>query len=326
VLTGAARTAPAGTGEIVAGATGEPRVVVAPSAAGSGLARHAGAVLLAGLALAWLREPVGAVVALALHDRAYEHYSHIVLIPLVSLVLVVGDRRRIFARVAANRAWGLTIIGTGSVLVMLTRAGSLPGGEEVGRSLLMLALVVLWAGTFVLCYGLSAARSALFPLAFLLFMVPLPPVLLSGLIGGLQRASAETSAALFGLLGVPLYREGFVFQLPGLTIEVAEECSGIRSYLALVVTSVLAGHLVLSRAWSRTALLLTLLPLAIAKNAMRIVGLSLLAIHVDPAFVTGSALHRYGGIPLFVAALVVVAGLLAVLTRLEGRVVPDARA
>jgi exosortase len=173
---------------------------------------------------------------------------------------------------------------------------------------------------------MPAARAALFPLAFLLFMVPLPPILLAGVVGGLQRASAELSAAVFGLLGVPLYREGFVFALPGLTIEVAAECSGIRSFMALVVTSVLAVHLVLRRAWTRTTLLLLLAPLAVAKNAVRIVGLSLLAIHVDRGFVTGSALHRYGGIPLFITALVVLAGLLALLVRAEGRATSDGRA
>jgi exosortase len=323
VLTEVARPAPIGAEEAsTAGATSQ--VAVYPRSTRADLARHAGALGLAGLVLAWLREPVGTAVALALHDRAHEHYSHIVLIPLVSLVLLVRDRGTVFARVSVAPAWGLSLLGVGALLAVLVRTGVT--GDDLARSLFMLALVVLWAGAFVLCYGVPAARTALFPLAFLLFMVPLPPILLAGVVGGLQRASAELSAAIFGLLGVPLYREGFVFALPGLTIEVAAECSGIRSFMALVVTSVLAGYMVLRRGWTRATLLLALVPLAVMKNAVRIVGLSLLAIHVDRAFVTGSALHRYGGIPLFVAALVVVAGLLALLVRAEGRASADSRA
>jgi exosortase len=326
VLTEVARAAPVGAGEVAAPAAGDSHGIAAPSVAGPGLARHAGALALAALALAWLREPVGTAVALALHDRAHEHYSHVVLIPLVSLVLLVRDRSVIFARVGASPAWGLSLLGSGVLLAVLADGAVAPRDEALGRSLVMLALVLLWAGAFVLCYGVTPARAALFPLGFLLFMVPLPPALLGAVVGGLQRASAEVSAALFGLLGVPLYREGFVFGLPGLTIEVAAECSGIRSFMALAVTSVLAGHLVLRRAWTRTALVLALVPLAVAKNAVRIVGLSLLAIHVDRAFVTGSALHRYGGIPLFVTALAVLAGMLALLGRLEGRPAPGQRA
>src|SRR5262249_29667949 len=101
--------------------------------------------------------------------------------------------------------------------------------------------------------------------------------------------------------------------------EVAEECSGIRSFLALTITSVLAGHLLLRTAWTRTSLVLAILPIAIVKNAVRIVVLSLLAIYVDMGFITGSALHQRGGIPLFFVTLLLVGGLVWLLQKAEGR-------
>src|SRR5262249_49767303 len=135
----------------------------------------------------------------------------------------------------------------------------------------------------------------------------------------LQKGSAEVTYVIFDLLGVPVYREGFFFALPGLAIEVAEECSGIRSSLALLITGVLASHLLLRRAWSRAVFMAGIVPIAIVKNAVRIVVLSLLAIHVDKGFITGSALHQRGGIPLFFVTLLMVGGVVWLLQRLEAR-------
>ena len=87
----------------------------------------------------------------------------------------------------------------------------------------------------------------------------------------------------FRIMGVPAVRQGFDFALPGVTIRVAQECSGIRSSLALMMTAVLAGHLWL-RSFPRTFLLcVATVPIAIAKNGLRIAVLSWLAIYIDPA-------------------------------------------
>src|SRR5262249_55035585 len=112
--------------------------------------------------------------------------------------------------------------------------------------------------------------------------------------------------------------DGFFFTLPGLAIEVAEECSGIRSSLALLITGILAGNMLLRAPWTRTALLVAIVPIAIVKNAVRIVVLSLLSIYVDMGFIPGR-LHQFGGIPLFFGTLLVVGGVVWLLQRLEAR-------
>ena len=135
----------------------------------------------------------------------------------------------------------------------------------------------------------------------------------------LQRSSAEVTALLFSVLHVPVYREGFIFSLSKFTIYVAEECSGIRSFLALVITSLVAGHWFLTSGWARTALVVVVVPLAVIKNAFRIVGLTLLANYVDPTYLTDSALHRTGGIPMFLLSLIVLIGVVWLLRRWESR-------
>ncbi len=270
-------------------------------------------LLLLFAAIAWFWQPLTALYSLS---QAQEHYSHIVLIPWLSLYALYLDRRVFLA----SREWspmvGFMTIGAGAMGYWYAEsAGSLT--DQLATTIL--ALVVGCWGIFLLCYGVRASRGVLFGLLFLLFMVPLPSAVLNGIIVFLQRSSAEVTDVVFSLLGVPVFRQGFVFGLPNMTIHIAEECSGIRSTLSLCITSVVAGHFFLRSAWAKAGLVLMVVPLAIIKNAFRIVGLSLLANYVDPSFITDSALHRYGGIPLFLVSLVVLFSLVWVLRRFEKR-------
>ncbi len=247
----------------------------------------------------------------------YEHYSHIVTIPFISLFLVYLARNTIFASVEARPRLGALVMAVAIVVAWLPRV--LRFDEETAWSFAILSMVATCVGAFILCYGTDAFRKASFALFLLVFMAPLPPFLLHAVIGFLQRASAEASAVLFELLGVPVFRQDFVFALPGLTIKVAEECSGIRSTLALFIVGLVAGHLYLRSTWAKTVLAVTVVPLAIVKNGIRIVVLSLLGIHVDPGFVGGSLLHRYSGLPVFALAFAILGAIIWLLQRSEAR-------
>jgi exosortase len=189
------------------------------------------------------------------------------------------------------------------------------------------AFVLVSIGGFVLSYGARAAKQALFPLLFLLFMIPIPDLVLTRIVHWLQLGSAEVTDALFQSVGVPVFRTGLVFALPGVTVEIAEECSGIRSSIALIITSLLAGHLFLRTVWGKAALILVTLPLIVLKNGIRIVTLSLLAVYVDPGFLSGPV-HRQGGVVFLLLTLVILLPVLVGLRRLErgrnGLVVPTA--
>ena len=161
-----------------------------------------------------------------------------------------------------------------------------------------------------------AFRAASFPLLFLLFAVPIPEPILSHLISFLQKGSANVAEVFLNLAGVPYLRRDLVFDLPGISIRVAEECSGIRSTLALLITTTLASYIFLKTGWRRMLLILVVVPMALIKNGLRIAGLTLLSIYVNPGFLTGN-LHRRGGIVFFMIALVPMAVLLILLERGE---------
>lgn len=245
-----------------------------------------------------------------------QYGSHIILIPLISVTLIYLDRTRIFQDA------GYSFV-TGAVVMCLGVAVSIIGGtahaglnENDFLSLMSISNVTLWLGGFLLFYGASTFRAALFPLLFLYFMVPIPSVFLNSFILFLQKGSTEVVNLLFKLTGTPFHREEFVFALPGLSIRVAEQCSGIRSSIALLITGLLAGYLFLKTGYNRIILALVVFPISIFKNAVRITTLSLLAIHVDQRILT-SSLHREGGIPFFVLALAFLLPVLGLLRKIE---------
>jgi exosortase len=111
-------------------------------------------------------------------------------------------------------------------------------------------------------------------------------------------------------------REGFVFHLPRFNIEVAEECSGIRSSMALLILALLVAHFRLRSFWKKALFMACGLFLMILKNGIRIVSLTVLAMHVDPSFLYGK-LHHQGGVVFFLLSLLLLAPLLWLLQRGE---------
>jgi exosortase len=228
--------------------------------------------------------------------------SHIILIPLVSFFLLYSERRRIFSITRTSMPSGVAVVLSGMILYWLAARGPIPQEGHWPLSVETLALLFVWAGVFLLCYGFDAARAAAFPLLFLLLMVPLPDVILDRVIHALQVGSTEITYLIFQAVGIPVLRDGFLLSLPGVTIEVAKECSSIRSSVALFITCLLAAHLYLRTGWKMLLFACLSFPLSILKNGVRIATLTLLAIYVNPSFLKGR-LHHDGGFVFFLLAL-----------------------
>ncbi|MBD3322459.1 MAG: hypothetical protein GF350_15260, partial [Chitinivibrionales bacterium] len=185
-------------------------------------------------------------------------------------------------------------------------------------SLITLSLIIIWSGMFLLLYGAGTFRKALFPATFLLFTIPVPLFVLLPYVRFLQIFSTEAANILFKASRITYVREGFVFHLPQISIEVADVCSGIRSSLALLITSIIAGKLFLQKPWSKIILAVFVLPITVFKNGLRIAGLSILGTYVDER-ILHSEIHRQGGKPFFILALIFLGMVLWLLKRLERR-------
>jgi exosortase len=259
--------------------------------------------------------PLRQLLGLSLHN---ELYSHIPLIPLVSGFFLYWDRKSIFSHVEYSFVAGATTVAMGVMLGIAAFIGSTNLNQNDYLSLMTFSLWLTWIGSFILCYGFQTSKRAAFPLLFLLFMIPLPSVVSQAAISLLQKGSAEAVSLLFMILGAPVTRDGYVFHLPQFSIEVAKECSGIRSSIALIITGAIAGKLFLRSGWQRILLAVSLVPLAILKNAIRIVSLSVIGTFFDERIFDGD-LHRKGGIVFFVIALFLVWAVIASLRKIGSR-------
>jgi exosortase len=246
-----------------------------------------------------------------------EYYSHITLIPFISAFLLFKERRRIFSHPTYTLTWGPLLMGIGAISFAVAENDMIALSSNDLTSLMISSAILFWVGGMILLYGLSAVHRAIFPVLFLAFMVPIPGHLLEQAIYFLQVGSTEASYLILRGAGVPVFREGFVFHLPGMSVEVAKECSGIRSSIALLILGVLVAHLFLKAPGKRIVLLLSIVPMAILKNAIRIATLSLLGVYVDERFITQSFLHHSGGFLFFIPSLILMGLVLWLLKRSE---------
>jgi exosortase len=246
------------------------------------------------------------LASLSFHD---ELASHILLIPVISALLIYLERKRIFRTPRYCPSIGLPMLLLALILWYSLKA-PLSSLSATDRLSVATPLIVLaWIAVFVLFYGAGAFQAAVFPLLFLLLMTPLPFAAAEHIVYILQKGSAETCYALFRVIGVPVIQHGFQFSLPGVDIEVAEQCSGIHSGVSLFIVGLLAEHALLQDNWKKTCFILCIFPIAIFKNAVRIVTIAWLGVHVNPSFFHGP-LHRQGGLPFSLLSLALMAGLL----------------
>jgi exosortase C (VPDSG-CTERM-specific) len=227
-------------------------------------------------------------------------FSHAFLIPFIVGYLVWLEHEKLDFKVVRPTwsGWPPLFLGLGFAVVgviELARGSKRPAQDYL--ALMMTAFYLLLLGGGLLFLGRRNMRVLAFPAAMLVFIVPFPVALVQAIEWFFQHASADAAHLLFSLVGQTLFRDGLVFHLPGMSVQVAQECSGIRSSLVLFITGLLAGQLFLRSGWRRAALALTVIPLGILRNGFRVFTLAMLASHVDPD-VIWSPLHKQGG-PLF---------------------------
>ena len=233
-------------------------------------------------------------------------HSYILLIPFVSAYLLYIRRDQLPKKYSVDLPLAIVSLGIGLGILIFTYwldfAGRAPGINDRLTLLTISFLCCLAAGGFFFL-GRTWMRAAAFPLAYLSFMIPMPDTMAEALEQASATASAEMANILFRVSGMPFLRTGQIFQLPNITLEVAQECSGIRSSVVLFITSILAANLFLKTTWRRFVLVAIVIPLGILRNGFRIFVIGLLCVHMGPQMIH-SLIHRRGGPLFFVISLV----------------------
>lgn len=243
--------------------------------------------------------PLFRVTAFALKS---DLYSYILIIPFISGYLIWIERNRLYAPSSLlPRGWAALPLVAGIGFLTAAVFSHLGQTAPLVDSLAywMYALVCLLGAAACAFLGRGALRVVGFPLAFLIFLAPLPAAVEMGFETLLQHGSSWVAHRFFNLSDMPVLREGTLFQLPGFSMQVAPECSGIRSTLALFLTSLVAGRMFLQSPWKCALLAALVLPIALLRNGLRVFVIGELCVKVGPHMIH-SWVHRQGG-PLFFA-------------------------
>lgn len=254
--------------------------------------------------------------SLARHAAGSDLDSYILLVPLLAAVAFAFRRKSLSPPSPPHFAVAAVLAAIGVVALGAPTLGRVP--DTSALSFKTLSFVAFAAA---LCAGFLGRRTMgalAFPLAFMLFAVPLPGPFFAWVEHGLEWSSAAIASVFFDLSGLPVFRASpLEFQIPGITITVAPECSGINSSMALFILSWPMAFIVLRSPWRRALVIAAVVPLGILRNGFRIWVVAELCAHWGPQMID-SYLHRHGGWIFFLLSLIPFLALLILMARSEG--------
>lgn len=221
-------------------------------------------------------------------------FSHGFLVPIFAAYLVWMKRKTLLATEIAPNGKGIAVIALGLGVLLLGFYGAELFLSRVSFIIVMAGLVLSFGGSKLL-------KELRFILLVLLLAIPIPSIVFNQITFPLQILASKLASHLLPLFGVPVLREGNIIQLPSMKLEVAEACSGIRSLMSLFTLFVFYGYFFEESWWRRTVLALASVPIAIAANAVRILGTGLCVQYWDPDKAQGF-FHEFSGWIMFLVS------------------------
>ncbi len=269
------------------------RAIAAPSALQE---RVPWSAWLAGLSVLFLVLYGPILESLILNWWKDPNYGHGFLVPVFAGYVFWKQRERLAKISLKPSNFGFLVMVAAIALLLL---GSL--GAELFTS--RFSMLVLVAGCVLFLGGRRFLRAIMFPLGFLILMIPIPTIIYNQITFPLQLLASRFATFWLQLINVPVLREGNLIILPNYTLEVVDACSGIRSLMTLITLAIAYGYLTERRLWVRWLLVILMVPIAIVSNAIRIMGAGLLTFHYGPSMAEGF-FHEFSGWVIFVAALI----------------------
>lgn len=224
-----------------------------------------------------------------------ENMGHGFFVPVVAGYIAWQRKDLLLATPRKPNNWGLFLV----IWAAFQALAATLGAELFTARLSFLFAVV---GTILYLGGTKWVKILAFPLAMLLFMIPIPAIIYAALTLRLQTLASQLGEMMISWMGIPVLRAGNTLQLPSQTLDIAEACSGIRSLLSLGFLSLVYAYFTDKRVWMRWALLLATIPIAIGANGVRVAVTGLLS-EMNTQWAQG-AYHEAEGYVVFVVALV----------------------
>lgn len=236
-----------------------------------------------------------------------DEYSHgFFIVPICGYI--VWQKKKSFVEIPLNTSWKGLILVIFSLFVYLFAYY----GEIL--TLTSFSMVLMFSAVVIFLFGLRMFKELLFPLVFLLFMIPFPSQIYSQLTIPLQLFVTKASVWFTANLGIPIYREGNVIHLPDRTMQVVQACSGLRSMLSILPLGAILGYFTLKSNPLRYILFLSGIPAAIVVNIVRVILLVMAFYYFKFDLTTGTT-HTIFGIFIFMLALIILFAIRGILLK-----------
>lgn len=222
----------------------------------------------------------------------HSNNSHGLLVPFISVYLIWQKQNQLNKAVVNSSNMGAFILAFSMLLYIISYIGAV---AVVSRAMIVTSLI----GIILFNYGVAVFSIIQFPLIYLIFMVPVPSTIYGMAALPLQIFATKVSTFIIKILTIPVHREGTMLYFSSTQLEVAEQCSGLRSITSFIMLSLLFAYLMDKNWWKRLFVVMSAIPLAIFVNIARVTGTGILA-NFYGATVARGFLHEFSGMAVFV--------------------------
>jgi exosortase len=224
-----------------------------------------------------------------------DDYSHGYFIPVLTIYFIYSIRTELRNLAFTPNNFGAIIVAAGLAQLLIAKIGS-------EYFLQRTSLIIVLLGLVLFLLGRQYFKKLFVPIAYLIFMVPLPAIIWNKMAFPMQLFASALTEKVIYFLGIPIYREGNILHLAETTLEVVAACSGLRSLVTMFALSAALAILSSLSTNKKIVLFISAVPIAIFANICRLTFTALLATQMGSDAAQGF-LHEFSGIMVFLLGL-----------------------